>query len=178
VRLLQAKTDALFFHLYNHYAMTAEELLARYEAGERDFTGVDLSGVNLNGANLSGINLGYANLSRASLFEANLSGANLQYANLSDVNLMKANLENAKLENVIQGKSSSKVVRGTLSRVIHPANNPARIQSSGKGTGKRINQSSDDDAARLAFSEKMKAQIRQLDKSAQETQDEISPGND
>ncbi len=30
-------------------AMTAEELLHRYAAGQRDFSGVDLSGVDLGG---------------------------------------------------------------------------------------------------------------------------------
>ena len=47
--------------------MTAEELLAAYAAGERDF-----SGANLQGADLSG----------ADLYKANLSGANLRGANL------------------------------------------------------------------------------------------------
>jgi uncharacterized protein YjbI with pentapeptide repeats len=35
--------------------MTAEELLERYAAGERDFSGVDLSGVDLSGVDLNQI---------------------------------------------------------------------------------------------------------------------------
>ncbi|MGD1918507.1 MAG: pentapeptide repeat-containing protein [Pleurocapsa sp.] len=35
--------------------MTAEELLERYAAGERDFSGSDLRGADLRGAILSGI---------------------------------------------------------------------------------------------------------------------------
>jgi uncharacterized protein YjbI with pentapeptide repeats len=63
--------------------MDAEELLQRYAAGERDFSGVDLSGVNLNIGkldkydpsrnNLSGINLSGANLTRADMRCVNLS---------------------------------------------------------------------------------------------------------
>ncbi len=33
--------------------MDVEELLERYAAGERDFSGIDLSGDELNGINLS-----------------------------------------------------------------------------------------------------------------------------
>ncbi len=43
--------------------MDAEELLSRYTAGERDFSGVDLSGADLEDADLSGINLNDADLS-------------------------------------------------------------------------------------------------------------------
>ena len=42
--------------------MTREELLERYAAGERDFSGVDLSRAELGGANLSGIVLSNSNL--------------------------------------------------------------------------------------------------------------------
>lgn len=37
--------------------MTAEELLERYKAGERDFSGADLTGADLRGAKLFGANL-------------------------------------------------------------------------------------------------------------------------
>ena len=37
--------------------LTAQELLDRYSAGERDFAGVDLHGVDLSKAVLRGINL-------------------------------------------------------------------------------------------------------------------------
>jgi uncharacterized protein YjbI with pentapeptide repeats len=59
--------------------ITAEELLQRYAAGERDFSGVDLEGADLVRANLAGtgiyagVNLRGANFARASLREANLA---------------------------------------------------------------------------------------------------------
>ena len=37
--------------------VTAEEFWERYEAGERDFTGINLSGANLSGAYLIQANL-------------------------------------------------------------------------------------------------------------------------
>ncbi|MDZ8140998.1 MAG: pentapeptide repeat-containing protein [Nostoc sp. DedQUE04] len=62
--------------------MDAEELLQRYAAGERDFSGVDLEGANLVRANLSEANLRGANLARTSLREANLAYIFLEDANL------------------------------------------------------------------------------------------------
>ena len=50
--------------------MDAEELLNRYAAGERDFTGVSLKGINL-----SGVNIRDSKLDCADLRAANLSGA-------------------------------------------------------------------------------------------------------
>ena len=51
-----------FFHTLNDLDMTAEELLAKYAAGEREFpkaelSGADLSGVDLRETDLSGANL-------------------------------------------------------------------------------------------------------------------------
>ena len=91
--------------------MDAEEIYRRYNAGERNFTGVDLSRVNLNLANfsvlgrvknknnLSGINLSGANLTRANiecvdLSSANLSDANLEFATLNEVDLTNSTLRN------------------------------------------------------------------------------------
>lgn len=42
--------------------MEKQELLDRYQQGERDFAHVNLSGVNLSGANLREINLTGADL--------------------------------------------------------------------------------------------------------------------
>ena len=56
-------------------SMTAQELLAAYAAGERNFSGADLSGANLSKASLSG-----ANFSGADLLDVSLSGANLNGA--------------------------------------------------------------------------------------------------
>ena len=93
--------------------MTAEELLAAYAVGERNFSGAelrgdnlrgadlrraDLSGANLDEADLDGANLSRANLSRANLDGANLSRANLDGANLSRANLSRANLGGANLD--------------------------------------------------------------------------------
>jgi len=87
--------------------MEREELIRRYNAGERDFVRVNLSGVylcktdlfgvNLIRSNLSEANLTKANLTRANLFRADLSGANLTEANLIGVNLSEANLYRANL---------------------------------------------------------------------------------
>ena len=82
--------------------MTAEELLERYAAGERDFSGVDLRGVNLSGANLYGVMLYDADLRGANLGGANLNGtklssADLRNADLSNANLSESNLCGAKL---------------------------------------------------------------------------------
>lgn len=91
--------------------MTAEELLKRYAAGERDFTGVDLSGVNLNIARLSecdsnlnilnGINLSGAKLISTNLEFVNLIGADLRSADLTDAQLLGADLSNADLRDAI-----------------------------------------------------------------------------
>jgi uncharacterized protein YjbI with pentapeptide repeats len=127
--------------------MTAEELLERYAAGERDFSGVDLMGINLSGAdlgadwssfnlggnlnetnlsgaNLSSANLSGANLSVAMLYEADLSCANLSYANLNGAALIGANLTGANLSNADlseaslgQAKFTSCNFRGT--RLVH-----------------------------------------------------------
>jgi uncharacterized protein YjbI with pentapeptide repeats len=68
--------------------IAAEEFLARYQAGERDFRGIDLSGVDLSGSewrdiNLSGADLGGANLTGVKWSHINFSGADLRDANLT-----------------------------------------------------------------------------------------------
>ena len=77
--------------------MDVNELLARYEAGERDFFGVDLSSANLSGVNLSGADMLGANISSANLSNANLSNANLSNVSLVGTNLSDANLSHADL---------------------------------------------------------------------------------
>jgi uncharacterized protein YjbI with pentapeptide repeats len=80
--------------------MTAEELLERYAAGERDFSGIrvsaeeydtifegrDLSGINLCGSTLSG-NWSGVNLSKARLRGITGDGWDLRQGNLSQANL-------------------------------------------------------------------------------------------
>lgn len=96
--------------------MNGKELLRRYKAGERDFSGVDLRGANLSGvsrrfdiyaydepylqgitSDLSGINLSGADLTEAYLSGVNLAGANLSHANLTRASLSKSNLTNTDL---------------------------------------------------------------------------------
>ncbi len=59
--------------------MTAEELLERYAAGERDFSRVDLEGADLRGVELPRITLIEANLRNA-----DLSGAFFYYTIMPD----------------------------------------------------------------------------------------------
>ncbi|WP_245555446.1 pentapeptide repeat-containing protein [Baaleninema simplex] len=64
--------------------MTPEELLERYAAGERDFTGVQFKNtkggrIDLSGANLSGAIFRNASFPRGSRFKkTNLSGSALR----------------------------------------------------------------------------------------------------
>ncbi len=87
-------------------AMNVEELLRRYKAGEKDFTGVNLAEANLKGSSLNSgsVNLSQANLTRANLncvtwTNLNLDGASLKGANISEANLFRTNLSEADLEN-------------------------------------------------------------------------------
>jgi len=92
-------------------ALTAEGLLSRYAAGERDFRGAVLSGVNLSTAQLAGINLSGADLRRADLSgailkdtnlrEACLQGANLSWADMHSADLSGADLSGANLKMAI-----------------------------------------------------------------------------
>ena len=56
--------------------MKAEEVLRRYAAGERNFSGADLRGRNFKGQNLSGANFSHTDIRGANFTAANLSGAN------------------------------------------------------------------------------------------------------
>ena len=81
---------------------TAQEIQAKYQAGERDFQGVqlrreDLHGLNLAGANFSGADFTEANLRDTDLQGANFQGAYCNGADLSSANLEKANLQGASL---------------------------------------------------------------------------------
>ena len=79
-----------------------EEILEKYSAGKRDFSGLNLfeanlSGINLSGANLTGVNLSVANLSGANLTNANLTRAKLNIAKLNGAHLEGSNLNEADL---------------------------------------------------------------------------------
>lgn len=76
---------------------TAEALLQAYEAGQRNFMGLNLGTAQLSHANLRGADLSYTDLSMADLSGANLRGADLSYANLRESNLQGADLRGAML---------------------------------------------------------------------------------
>jgi 2-iminobutanoate/2-iminopropanoate deaminase len=83
--------------------MDADELLAKYAEGERNFSSAKLSGINLKGADLREINLTTAdlttaNLTSANFYNANLSKASLKGANLTQAYLVEADLSYANLE--------------------------------------------------------------------------------
>ena len=90
--------------------MTAEELLERYAAGERDFSGVEINGLkcgtrckDLNGATLPNVIFKNAKLSRINFMDANLKGADFTNADIGYVGMDRANLENAIFRNAQLG---------------------------------------------------------------------------
>jgi len=109
--------------------MTAEELLERYAAGERDFSKVKLSGIGellegvcLKDINLSdsridnlsfiGTNLSRANLKNTILWQTNFIGADLSGANLNGANLFQANFSQADLSGANLSGADRKCSRG------------------------------------------------------------------
>jgi uncharacterized protein YjbI with pentapeptide repeats len=110
--------------------MTAEELLARYAKGQRDFRGVILRGADLRQADLSfavfqGADLTAANLGGANLFRSDLSRACLCEARLARVNGQQANFEWADLRRAMIYQAnlhSATLASATLS--------PARLDDS------------------------------------------------
>lgn len=106
--------------------LSAEELIERYAAGERDFRGIDLNnqvlegvnltganlrraklhGIQLKGANLTGIKLRKADLRQVDLTGANLCGADLSGASLHQVNLQDANLRGVDLSDANLSETS------------------------------------------------------------------------
>jgi uncharacterized protein YjbI with pentapeptide repeats len=93
------------------WEITAEELLARYADGERNFRGIeliqsegipqeasiDLEGAILRDINLRGADLCRADLCRADLTEADLFGVSLRLAWLKNAIIRDANLYSANL---------------------------------------------------------------------------------
>ena len=75
--------------------MNAKELIERYQAGERDFYGVDLSGVDFDELNPNLDNI--IKLSGANFTDANFSNANFSYVSFTGTNFSNANLTGAKL---------------------------------------------------------------------------------
>ncbi|MBR8830099.1 MAG: hypothetical protein N5P05_003241 [Chroococcopsis gigantea SAG 12.99] len=75
-----------------------DELLSRYNLGERKFTKAQLAKLNLSNANLQCANLSEADLRFTNLKNANLSNANLSNACLDGADLTGANLQGALLK--------------------------------------------------------------------------------
>ncbi|MBF2008358.1 MAG: pentapeptide repeat-containing protein [Chlorogloeopsis fritschii C42_A2020_084] len=94
--------------------MTVEELLAKYEAGMRDFSGIDLSEANLRGVQLSEANFSHANFSIVNMSGANLSGSNLRHAQLNVARLRGAHLTQANLNHATLNVAN--LIRADLSR--------------------------------------------------------------
>lgn len=87
--------------------ITPEELLVRYDNGERDFSGIDLvvsseaffdyTGIELKGLVLKNIVLRGAVLREVDLTEVDLSGADLGGIFMDNCNLYKATIQDANL---------------------------------------------------------------------------------
>jgi hypothetical protein len=111
--------------------MTAEGLIQRYKAGQRDFRGVNLSeeillwadlrGANFSGAILRGANFNWANLSGVDLTAADLRDADLAWANLNKADLREANLSGANFSAAsLKGADWSRAIMpdGTIMPII------------------------------------------------------------
>jgi len=73
--------------------MTGQELIERYEAGERDFRWADLRGAYLNGSFLRSADLRWADLRWADLRGAYLNGADLRGAYLKGADIRGCDLD-------------------------------------------------------------------------------------
>lgn len=85
---------------------TAEEILRRYQRGDKDFTGIsviadDFSQQNLPGIIFKGAILTSCNFEETAMQRADLSAANLRNTNLKQVNLSKADLKGADLRGTV-----------------------------------------------------------------------------
>jgi len=89
--------------------MQVQDLLERYQRGERDFAHIDISGASLSGVNLRDADLTGANLTEATLGWAFLNGANLSGACLRRADLRSASLNSATLtQATLSGANLSK----------------------------------------------------------------------
>ncbi len=99
--------------------MSADELLARYKAGERDFAGAILEGADLKQARLTGADFSNARLCNADfqmayIRVANFSGADLRGADFRSSSCLWSNFTNANLQDTnLQGaKFNAACLRG------------------------------------------------------------------
>lgn len=82
------------------WEITAEELLERYEKGERDFSGIileyaNLSGVELRNIDLSGAQFSYVNLSGIKFWDCDLR-TQFIYCNFTNAFIENCDLERAR----------------------------------------------------------------------------------
>ena len=84
-----------------HTLLDGQELITRYEAGERDFSRAHISFADLRGVDLRQIDLSGARLIDANLRRANLAGADLSWASFLSANLMEADLTGATMSQVV-----------------------------------------------------------------------------
>lgn len=86
--------------------LTADQLVKRYAAGDRNFANANLRCAILCEQNLSQTNLSYVKLNFANLSGINLSGADLTSADLSDASLCEANLSEASLHRTLLSRAN------------------------------------------------------------------------
>ncbi len=98
----------------------ALDITAKYEAGERNFTQINLKdealpGINLTLADLQEANLVWCDLRKSGLSHANLTSAQLRHADLTGANLQGAKLQGTDLQGAkLQGANLSwAILRGT-----------------------------------------------------------------
>lgn len=82
--------------------LSSNEIIKRYDLGERDFSGVEciggwLSGVNLSGASFKGANLSFTSFQGSDLRCCDFSQANLTWTNFVNADLTKAKMRRTKL---------------------------------------------------------------------------------
>lgn len=111
----------------------AQDFLAAFQNGRRDFSGINMTNADLSGANLAGVKLDKANLqgtnfSGADLTEADLTSADLQNANLTHAILRYANLKGCDLQQAILQEVDWYQVNLSWANLAHQALNEANLQ--------------------------------------------------
>jgi uncharacterized protein YjbI with pentapeptide repeats len=111
------------------WEMLVEELIVRYDAGERNFVGVniienrgpwadlvnfDLTGINLTGAVLTNVDLTGANLTGANLTGAVITGSILDEAIIREAILSNVYLKSTSLINTDLRDSNLQYIRSSL----------------------------------------------------------------
>jgi uncharacterized protein YjbI with pentapeptide repeats/WD40 repeat protein len=111
----------------------AQDFLAAFQSGRRDFSRINMTNADLSGANLAGVKLHKANLrgtnfSGADLTEADLTSADLQNANLTHAILRHANLKGCDLQQAILKEVDWYQVNLSWANLAHQALSEANLQ--------------------------------------------------